>query len=295
MASPGSRKRLFKEMMEVDSLNNLSSAASNVRVHGAVTSVSPVKKGKRSNFFNGKLADESCAMRMVGFNAHQQIKLQEFHVKRVPVQISNCEIKRSKYGDGYDILLKSTSGIEKSSKDINASHLIDDYTPAPEVMEVELVKIPELDPFQKVDVSVKVMEVKEVVHLVEKKKQDVQVSDHSGTTKLTLWEEHVEEMELGRSYYLQNYVVRVYQSTKYLSRGESSKLVAIQDIGGVVCGGHDDEEEIMIMKEVSVIGVPEMENFKACLKCKARVEPQKLPLYTSTIGNHLIVHHPSYL
>ena len=204
MASPGSRKRLFKEMMEVDSLNNLSSAASNVRVHGAVTSVSPVKKGKRSNFFDGKLADESCAMRMVGFNAHQQIKLQEFHVKRVPVQISNCEIKRSKYGDGYDILLKSTSGIEKSSKDINASHLIDDYTPAPEVMEVELVKIPELDPFQKVDVSVKVMEVKEVVHLVEKKKQDVQVSDHSGTTKLTLWEEHVEEMELGRSYYLQN-------------------------------------------------------------------------------------------
>ena len=84
MASPGSRKRLFKEMMEVDSLNNLSSAASNVRVHGAVTSVSPVKKGKRSNFFDGKLADKSCAMRMVGFNAHQQINYKSFMSKECP-------------------------------------------------------------------------------------------------------------------------------------------------------------------------------------------------------------------
>ena len=84
-------------------------------------------------------------------------------------------------------------------------------------------------------------------------------------------------MELGRSYHLQNYVVRVYQSTKYLSRGESAKLTAIEDIGGVVCGG-DGKEEIVVLREVSVIGVPEMETFKACLKCKARVEPQSPPL-----------------
>ena len=87
MAS-GSRKRLFKDdVMEVDRLNSLSSAASSVQVHGAVTSISLVKK-KTCNFFDGKLADESSAIQMVGFNAHQQKNYKRSMKKRVPVELS---------------------------------------------------------------------------------------------------------------------------------------------------------------------------------------------------------------
>ena len=48
-------------------------------------------------------------------------------------------------------------------------------------------------------------------------------------------------------------------------------MIRIEDIGRVVCAC--DAEEETILREVCVISVPEMETFKACLKCKARVEP----------------------
>ena len=60
------------------------------------------------------------------------------------------------------------------------------------------------------------MEVKEPVQLVEKKKQDIYVSDSFGFAKATLWEENIGKKELGKSYFLEAYVLRVYQSAKYV-------------------------------------------------------------------------------
>ena len=62
-----------------------------------------------------------------------------------------------------------------------------------------------MKPYQKVDVKVKVMEVKEPVQLVEKKKQDIYVSDSFGFAKATLWEENIGKKELGKSYFLEAY------------------------------------------------------------------------------------------
>ena len=45
-------------------------------------------------------------------------------------------------------------------------------------------------------------------------------------------------------------------------------MISIEDIGTVVCAC--DAKDETILREVSVIGVPEMETFKACLKCKAQ-------------------------
>ena len=60
-------------------------------------------------------------------------------------------------------------------------------------MDIDLIMIPDLETFQKVNVKVKVTGVREVVQLVEKVKQDVFGSDHSSTGKLTLCEDHVDE------------------------------------------------------------------------------------------------------
>ena len=60
------------------------------------------------------------------------------------------------------------------------------------------------------------------MQLVEKKKHDIYilyVSDSFGFAKVTFWEENIGEMELGRSYFLEAYVLRMYQSAIYLSRG----------------------------------------------------------------------------
>ena len=85
-----------------------------------------------------------------------------------------------------------------------------------------------MKPYQKVDVKVKVMEVKEPVQLVEKKKQDIYVSDSFGFAKATLWEENIGKKELGKSYFLEAYVLRMYQSAKYLS-GEGCLFLRTSD------------------------------------------------------------------
>ena len=50
-----------------------------------------------------------------------------------------------------------------------------------------------------------------------KKKQDVTVADASATGRVTLWEEHVGKLQETTSYELQNFVVKEWDTTKYLS------------------------------------------------------------------------------
>lgn len=85
------KKRVYSE--EVDNLDEVKTAT-NLTVHGAVTAISPVKKGRRSIFFDGMLADNTSRLRMVRFNSVQQKQLQELHEKMASAQLVNCEVKK---------------------------------------------------------------------------------------------------------------------------------------------------------------------------------------------------------
>ena len=50
-------------------------------------------------FFDGTLADEKSKIRVVGFDAQQQRKLNNYHQKNIPVELINCEVKSSRYGE----------------------------------------------------------------------------------------------------------------------------------------------------------------------------------------------------
>ena len=70
-----------------------------------------------------------------------------------------------------------------------------------------------------------------------------------------------------------------YQTIKYLSKGESSQLVMVVDNGPVLSSKMpkrvDDE---LVLKRVVVIGVPALERYRICFKCRSRVEPLQIPL-----------------
>lgn len=139
--------------------------------------------------------------------------------------------------------------------------------------EIMLAELPEIEIFQKVVVQVKAIVVKEQVQITEKVKQDVIVANSAGSAKVTLWKDQVGCFELGRSYLLMDFLVHVYLSNKYISRGKGSELRLIDDIGPVagttVCSAVD---EVTVLKQVTIIGVPELDSYKSCLKYKARVE-----------------------
>ena len=69
---------------------------------------------------------------------------------------------------------------------------------------------------------------RQAVQLTEKRKQNVTISDASGSAKLVLWEE---DIDCVRAYIMKNLIVRVYLGSKYLSKGVSTNIQQISDIG----------------------------------------------------------------
>ena len=52
----------------------------------------------------------------MGFDVQQQRKLNNYHQKNIPVELINCEVKSSKYGEGYEVMLKGGTHIKESPK-----------------------------------------------------------------------------------------------------------------------------------------------------------------------------------
>ena len=93
------------------------------------------------------------------------------------------------------------------------------------------------------------------------------MADQSSTAKVTLWEEQVGSLREGASYRLESFVVKEWGGVKYLSMGGESKILPIEEIEFVKIS--NDEKTI---KDVQIMAVPQLACYKACLRCKARVE-----------------------
>jgi hypothetical protein len=68
---------------------NIIEAIPNATVHAAIASLSPVKDGKRSKYFDGSLTDATTHIRMVGFSSDQQRKLTPYTLKIVKLSVSS--------------------------------------------------------------------------------------------------------------------------------------------------------------------------------------------------------------
>ena len=64
------RKR--RSIYEVEDLDTLDQPIPKAKVHGVITSLSPVKKGRTCSYFDGTLADGTSKIRVVGFSSSQQ-------------------------------------------------------------------------------------------------------------------------------------------------------------------------------------------------------------------------------
>jgi len=89
-------KRSFEE---VDNFDVVEKGRASASVHGVLMSVSPVRKGRKQNYFEGKMSDGSSKLRFVGFDLKQQKKMSEMLPKKQAIEIENCEIKPSRWGE----------------------------------------------------------------------------------------------------------------------------------------------------------------------------------------------------
>lgn len=199
-----SKKRKFSEIEQIDDVNG---PLPNSCIHGAITSLSPIKPGRKSAYFDGVLADDTSKIRFVGFEPLQQKKLVNLQQQNVPVQIDNCEIKTARQGEGYEVMLKSSSQIKEFPKKLDVSTLM--QTTAEEVKTVSLEEMSTIDNYKKVNVSIKVVSVNAPDTVSDLSHQNVFVADQTGSIRVCLWDNHIDTLKQGHSYNLTNFSARV--------------------------------------------------------------------------------------
>ena len=183
-------------------------------------------------------------------------------------------------------MLKSNTQIRKSPKKIDMDTMM---ALTPESKTITLDALPTLPQYEKVSVNVKVLQLfkSEQVGQDKKVKQEASVADHTAATRVVLWEQHVDALQEGKCYNLKNFHVKEFRSKKHLSMPKSNfEISPIDNIENTVKPLPEDDEYTTI-HDVQVIGVQQLDSYKACLQCKARVEPLTPPLGKCTKENCL--------
>ena len=91
----------------------------NANLHGALSSLSLVKKSRKASLFDKKLRDGTSEVCLVGFCAGQQKKLSRLKEQGCHIQLDDCEIKQSRSGFKMEVILKNGTKIMESFKEID--------------------------------------------------------------------------------------------------------------------------------------------------------------------------------
>ena len=90
-----------REVLEVEDMELLEELLSTASVHGVISSLSPVKKGCKSNFFNGSVSDGKSKVRLVGFSSSQRTRMKSLMDKKQPVKLDDCEMRHGRRGQKF--------------------------------------------------------------------------------------------------------------------------------------------------------------------------------------------------
>ena len=146
---------------------------------------------------------------------------------------------------------------------------------------VTLAEVEDKQPLDMVTVVIKVQSNPDAVEVTGgKRKQDVVVADSTSSMTVVVWEDHIDSISSDVSYRLEDFMLKEYNMKKFLSMPRNGgKVVEVPDIGDVQSNCTLlDFESVNCLFEAQIVGVPGLELYIACRKCKARVEPLTPPL-----------------
>ena len=160
----------------------------------------------KTAYFDGQLTDETRSLRMVGFNTLQQREIAAFKDQKQAITLDDCQIQKSRYGAKMEVLLKQSTSILSSPKEIVSSSTLLSGT-------ITLAQLQGIQRFQTVSVTAKVialsekMEIKPQLH-----KQDITLSDATGTARLTVWQSNIDQLKENESYEFTDLLVNSFNN-----------------------------------------------------------------------------------
>ena len=108
---------MAKRKLELDDLED-TEPVPHACVHGVIKSISPMKKGRKSNFLEGKcyFNSKSSTSRFIGFMPKQLDALQRMKDEKKPVYFDDIEVTKARRGDKMEFVVKSSIKIKESPK-----------------------------------------------------------------------------------------------------------------------------------------------------------------------------------
>ena len=211
-----SRKRPLTELEDLQSAKSSKS----MRVHSIVTDLSPYKD---TGFFQANVRDNTSSKRLIGFESWQWEALSKHNNKPDAIQLDNCAIQKSRFSETMEVVNN------KTKLSLSPRKIIPVQTP---IKTITLKKLSDIPDFNIVTVSAKIAKAGEKVEVKPGLfKQDLSISDETGTARLTLWQDTIDSLTVGTSYCLQGLQVRSFNDQKYLSEPKSGfKFSVVEDI-----------------------------------------------------------------
>ncbi len=251
------RKLEFDDMSKVEETDSAS-------LHGAITFLSPMKESSNgTQFFNGSITDGKDYPKIGWFQAGRSRQNQGPYGQ----EQADCllQIRMAKRGHNMEIMLKRSTSIGPSPKKLKVDATCQD-------MPISLSKLNTKNEYEKTSANVKVIKAKEptVVKSLGKRVQDIIVADATGTSRCTIWENDVGSLSEGKSYELKRFI-REFENKKYLSKGQQGSFKEIKDIGPTEIYMEPVTE--FTIEKAEIVAVQQLDKFRSCLRCKARVEP----------------------
>ena len=102
------RKRTIDE---IDTFADFDHPVTSATIHGMVTSLSLMKKGRNANYFEGTVSDGTVKLRLIGFNSGQHKVMNDYLSNKQAVTLEDCEIKKRKQ---MEVMLKGTTKLNQS-------------------------------------------------------------------------------------------------------------------------------------------------------------------------------------
>uniref|UniRef100_A0A1X7U717 Replication protein A OB domain-containing protein n=1 Tax=Amphimedon queenslandica TaxID=400682 RepID=A0A1X7U717_AMPQE len=173
-----SRKRLTFE-----SLSDIKEEGCNAEFYAAMEFLSPIKKSTNGReYYHGKVTDGGSSFRIAGFNSKSRAQLSTISAAKIPVHLTNCEVKKSNYDDALEVIVRPTTEFGPSPRTIEV--------PVPEkATNKNISEILDAADGVLVNLGCKVIDVAHARVVRTGRLQEVMLADQTGTIKLCCWDE----------------------------------------------------------------------------------------------------------
>ncbi len=259
--------------------NTVKSGPEKTSATGIVKTLTPIRTSRKgNNFFNFTLVNGDDAIPGVSFETGCHLEFQSAMLtSKSPVKISGVSIKRRPDSTGSEVIFSKRSKLTSIDGDSTIEDNIPDYSDA---MFTKISTIVTLNCGSTVNVRIKVIALGSIEEVTKDgeslKLRNIVLADQSGTIRLSLWQNSVDQFKEQQCYCIFQATIRSYLDIKLLSLTTESIVNISQDIGDVYnaepatqsCKSSADFCET---SKGRIIGCSSVNVFFSCLFCKGNI------------------------